>query len=33
MKIGIASMKSEYNIKIKKVDEEIKQVRVKNKTI
>lgn len=27
MKIGVASMKSEYNIKIKKIDDEIKQIK------
>lgn len=33
MKIGIASMKSEYNIKIKKIDSEIKQLKQKNKAL
>ena len=33
MKIGVASMKSEYNIKIKKIDDEIKAIKAKNKTL
>lgn len=33
MKIGVASMKSEYNIKIKKIDDEIKQIKQKNRSL
>lgn len=33
LKVGVASMKSEYNIKIKKIDEQIKATKQKNKSL
>ena len=31
LRVGVASMKSEYNVKLKKIDSEIKETKLKNK--
>ena len=33
LKVGVASMRSQYNIKIKKIDTEIKEGKEKNKSL